>query len=144
MEKTSLMKLIPRDTILNFHGKQYKINKYSLFYELQIVDKYGEDKLKEVLEKGSLYEKLRVITDIIYMLIDDKTDFVDYESFMKFIAGIDDKIAVLTAGNIAMGATMPAITPDESKELADEKKNESKPKAWMFWKRIFRSNTGGR
>jgi hypothetical protein len=134
----------PRDTIMVLHGKKYKINKYSLAIEFAITDKYGDEQIKQAFLTGTLNEKMRIVTDIIYMLIDDKTDFPTYEKFLLDIAGLEDKAIVLTACNIAMGATIPAITPDEAQELEDEKKNARKPKAKTLWNQVQGFFTGAK
>jgi hypothetical protein len=78
------------------------------------------------------------------MLIDDKKDWPSYIDFVNDIAGLEDKAVVLVACNTAMGATIPAITPEEAAELEDEKKNVSKPRARTFWSRLIGFCTGGK
>ena len=129
MENIPLARLNPTDSKLMLNGKEYKINKYSLYYQFQVTDKYGEEKILKAMTSESKDEKLRILTDICYLLMDDKTDFPEFKDFLKAIAGAEDEARLLICMTQVLGAAKPAITEAEQAELTDEKKNGMKPKA---------------
>jgi hypothetical protein len=107
----------------------YKIAKYSIWAEKQLIDKYG-DRLTEMLLAP---QNEIILSEIIYLLGDDelKKAFPTLDDFQKSAVTIDDKFAIVTT---AWSLITPAITTKKTdKEVEEENLNKKKvPKKWSF------------
>jgi hypothetical protein len=107
----------------------YKIGKYGIWAEKQMIDKYG-DKLTEKLLAP---QNEIILSEIIYLLGDDalKKEFPTLDDFQKSAVTIDDKFTIVTT---AWSLITPAITTKKTdKEVEEENFNKKKaPKKWSF------------
>ena len=111
-----------------YQGKTYKVDKYSVWAEEQMLNKYGD----KLTEKFLAPQNEIILSEVIYLLSEElKADFPTLESFKKSIITIDDKYAVVTT---AWAVITPAITIKRTdEEIEEEALNKKKIiKKWNF------------
>ncbi len=115
----------PETAVLKLNGKEYAVKKYSLKYRAEFLKKYGFERLQKItfgIDEEVSADMLKA--EVVYTLLEDKTDFPDYNAFIDSIASGDDYLEINRVYLIVTGVTS-GMTPDEEKIEAEnqEKKN---------------------
>jgi hypothetical protein len=115
----------------------YKIAKYSIWAEKQMIDKYG-DKLLEMLIAP---QNEIILSEIIYLLGDEelKKNFPTLDDFQKSAITIDDKFAIVSTAWQLINPALTMRQTDEEREEEGLNKKKAQRK-WSFgniWKLLF-------
>ncbi len=123
----SMDDLVPKeaDLVLSSHpGKTFTLKKITLFEQLYIRRKYGEEML------GQIFTDLRVgeISEIAYYLLKDKADFPSIDDFQTAIVTSKDRVNLIAAMFETVGVSQPIIDKLNEEEKAALKKKAQAPK----------------
>lgn len=86
-------------------GKTYTLKKISLSVQIWVNERFGKDKLNGILEHQSLPE----LSEIIYYMLKDKTDFPALSDFQDCIVTQGDRESLMKAMFLSVGVSQPVL-----------------------------------
>ena len=103
--KLTLNDLCPKETTLELNGKKYELKRFTLRAQAWAFDKYGPDKLNDLLSK----QHLPTVAEILHYLLKDKTDFPTAEDLMECVATQHERVSLFTALLETIGISQPIL-----------------------------------
>lgn len=119
--KLDLHDLKPQEatfTLSEKPGKTYTLVKMSLRVQIWVNERFGKERVTNILGNASIPE----LSEIVYFMVKDKTDFPTLESFQECIVTQGDRESMLAAMITSVGISQPVLEK-MSKDYDDEKKN---------------------